>query len=315
MTKTDYIVDIVFPATSVSAGEILEIKKYVQNLGLKPRILLEKKTTPRKNFNCALANFSAQDRFNQLYQALENHDSKVVWCGRGGYSSGDLLPFFAKAKPIKQNKIFIGFSDITSITTFLQQSWGWKTICAPMLVQLIENPKLPVNKKSEKEILDLIFGRKNEFEYDLISLNKTKSKNIKTEITGGCLSVMTGHFGGNFQIDFADKILFLEDVEEAGEKLDRYFRQIIEVILSTKKKPKAILLGEFSYGIKDKFIKQNIATAIQNLIARIEELKLEIPVFQAKDVLGHSDKMRTLVLGVESEIDIKKASLKVTIHN
>jgi len=315
MVKKDTIVDVVFPATSGTAGEVLEIKNYLEKLGLSPRILLEKQTTPRKNSNCALANFSAQNRFNQLYQALENTDSTVVWCGRGGYSAGDLLPYLAKTKPIKQNKIFIGFSDITSISTFLQQSWGWKTICAPVLLQVIENGKLPVNKKAEKEILDLVFSRKTEFEYGLIALNKTKNKNIKTEITGGCLSVLCGHFGGDFQINFADKILFLEDVGEEGEKLDRYFRQIIEVILKIKKKPQAILLGEFCYGIKDKFAKQNITAAIKNLIAKIDEFKLDIPVFQAKDALGHSDKMRPLVLGVKSDIDVKKLSLKLMIKN
>jgi muramoyltetrapeptide carboxypeptidase len=308
--KKEDIVDIVFPATSATKEEISEIKKYLQNLGLKPRILLEKQVTPRTNLNCSLSHFSAKARFDQLYQALSGNNSTIVWCGRGGYSAGDLLPYLSKAKPIKQNKIFIGFSDITSISVFLQQNWGWKIACAPVLMQLIKNGKLPVNKKSEKEILDFILGKKTEFEYDLTPLNKTK-KNIKTEITGGCLSVMNGHFGGNYQIDFADKILFLEDIEESGEKLDRYFRQIIEVILNTGKKPQAILLGEFCYGIKDKFTKQNIETAIQNLIARIAEFKLEIPVFKAKD-LGHSDKMRTLILGAESEIDVKKCQLKVT---
>ena len=307
--KIGDIIDIIFPATSGSIQEISAIKKYLQNLGLKPRILLEKKTTPRKNLNSALSNFSALGRFEQLYQALENPDSKLVWCGRGGYSAGDLLPYLSKAKAIEQNKMLIGFSDFTSISTFLQQNWNWKTIQAPVLMQLIQNGKLPVNKKSEKEILDLIFAkginRKTDFEYGLIALNKTKTKNIKTEIVGGCLSVLSGHFGGDFQINFADKILFLEDIEESGEKLDRYFRQIIEVILKTKKKPQAILLGEFTYGIKDKFFKENVETAIQNLIARIDEFKLEIPVFQSQDALGHSDKMRPLILGVKSEINSK----------
>jgi muramoyltetrapeptide carboxypeptidase len=181
-------------------------------------------------------------------------------------------------------------------------------------MQLIENGKLPVNKKSEKEILDLIFGKKTEFEYGLIALNKVKSKNIKAAITGGCLSVFSGHFGGDFQIDFADKILFLEDVEESGERLDRYFRQIIEVILKTKKKPAAILLGEFCFCYdqtdkSQKFFKANVETAIKNLVARIDDLRLEIPVFQAQDALGHSDKMRPLVLGVDGEIDVKKNQL------
>ena len=309
MIKVGNIVDIVFPSTSCNEQEVLEIKYYLQNLNLIPRILLEEKTTPRTNTNCSLSNFSAMARFQQLYEALQSPDSKLVWCGRGGYSAGDLLTFLADAKPIKQNKMFIGFSDITSIANFLQQNWGWQIICAPLPMQLIKNGKLPVNKKSENELLDLIFGRIADFKYDLIALNKATSENITAEIIGGCLSVISGHFGGDFQINFANKILFLEDVEESGEKIDRYFRQIIEVILKTKQKPTAILLGEFCYGIKDNFARQNIEQAIKNLVARILELKLEIPVFQAKDKLGHSDQMRPLILGVKSHIDIDKNQL------
>jgi len=309
MTKKHNIIDIVFPATSCNKQEVLEIKNYLHNLNLVPRILFEEKTTPRTNSHCSLSNFSAQSRFKQLYEALKSKDSKLVWCGRGGYSSGDLLPLLAKAKPIEQNKMFIGFSDITSISTFLQQNWGWKIICAPLPMQLIKNGKLPVNKKSERELLDLIFGKKISFKYDLIALDKVVTKNIKAEIVGGCLSVLSGHFGGNFQINFADKILFLEDVDESGEKLDRYFRQIIEVILKTKQKPKAILLGEFCYGILDKFLIQNIDLAIKNFISKIEGLKLNIPVFKAKDELGHSDKMRPLIFGVKSEINVDNNQL------
>jgi muramoyltetrapeptide carboxypeptidase len=311
MIKKHNIVDIIFPATSCSEQDILEIKNYLQNINLLPRIFFEKNTTPRTNLNCLLSNFSAKSRFEQLYEALKSPDSNLVWCGGGGYSSGDILPLLARAKKIKQNKMFIGFSDITSILVFLQQNWGWQTICAPLPMQLIKNGKMPVNKDSEQEIINLIFGKITNFKYDLFALNKI-TKNIEAEITGGCLSVMCGHFGSNFQIEFADKILFLEDMEESGERLDRYFRQIIEVILKTKKSPQAILLGEFCYGIKDKFLRQNIDKAIINFIARIEEFKLDIPVFKAKDGLGHSDKMRPLILGAKSKIDISKNQLAVS---
>ena len=77
------------------------------------------------------------------------------------------------------------------------------------------------------------------------------------------------------------------------------------MILKNKKKPQAILFGEFTYGIKDKFLIQNVELAIKNLIDRIDELNLEIPVFKSKDALGHSDKMRPLILGVKSEINSK----------
>src|SRR5262249_49616732 len=105
-------------------------------------------------------------------------------------------------------------------------------------------------------------------------------------------------------INFAEKILFLEDEGEDGERLDRYFRQIIEVILKTKKLPSAILLGNFTqpnpHGNPQE---KNVKIAIQKLIERIEETKLKIPVFIAKDKnLGHASNMRPLMLGSKSTI-------------
>lgn len=308
--KKHDIVDIVFPATCCFEDEIEQIKNYIKSLGLTPRILEEKHTTPKKTNNCALPTYSAKARFKQLYQALKNPQSKLVWCARGGYGSADLLPLLRKAQPIKQNKMFIGFSDLTSIASFLQDEWGWQIVYGPMPIQLIKNGKLKVNKKSCQEIVDIIFGKKTKFSYNLISLNPTPKKPISTEIAGGCLSVLAGNCGGNGQINFADKILFLEDIEETAEKLDRYFFQIIQIILKTKKPPAAILLGEFDYGIKDKIFKANIKIAIKKLIENIAENNLKIPVFQAKEALGHSDKMHTVMLGVKSIIDTKKLLLQ-----
>ena len=57
--------------------------------------------------------------------------------------------FLAKAKKIKQNKLFIGFSDITSIANFLQDKWGWKIIAAPVLLQLANNE---ITKSAETEL-------------------------------------------------------------------------------------------------------------------------------------------------------------------
>ena len=302
MVKKGDIVDIISPASSCTKEEISQIKNYITSIGFVPRILFEEDMILRSKLDGSFALTPSAIRFKQLYQALKNSDSKLIWCTKGGYGSGDLLPFLASAKSILQTKMFIGFSDITSISTFLQQSWGWQVVCGPMLIQMIDGGKLTVNKKSQQELLNLIFNKKNNLKYDLTALNNAKFSNIKAEIVGGCLSVLAGHFGGDFQIDFADKILFLEDVDESGEKLDRYFRQIVEVILKTKKKPKAILLGEFGYGIKDKIKQKNITHSFERFSSRIDEFKLNIPVFKTKIFLGHSDKMMPLILGGKSEV-------------
>lgn len=309
------IVDIVLPATPLTITQTKAVKKYLeQKLELKPRIFLEEnetKISPSLTTNeFPLA--SAEMRFEQLYKALGS-DSKIVWCARGGYGSGDLLPFLAKAKKIIQTKIFIGFSDIVSIATFLQQEWGWQILCAPVLIQLANDH---ITLDATQELEDIIFGRKNLLTYNLTSLQpqiKLPKKSIDAKITGGCLSVICGHFGGQYQIDFANKILFLEDEGEDGERLDRYFRQIIEVILKTNRKPKAILLGNFlEANIYGSPKANNINIAIKRFIEKIERFKLKIPVFEVKEKnLGHSKNMRPLILGLKAELNPGKKLLKL----
>ena len=149
------IVDIIFPATCCTEKEISEIKNYViDELQLYPRILLEDEVTPttpahEDNF---LPSYPAQKRFEQLYQALIS-DSKIIWCARGGYGSGDLLPLLANSKKVTQNKLFIGFSDITSINNFLQEQWHWQTLTAPLLYQLSNKM---VSKESADELKALL---------------------------------------------------------------------------------------------------------------------------------------------------------------
>ena len=300
--KQNDFIDIISIGTACNQDEIKKIKKLVEGFGLKPQIFLEKATTSTKAVSHEFPSFKAETRFAQLKKAAENPESQIIWNTRGGYGSADILPFLKKLPKPKQPKIFIGFSDVVSVATLLQQEWGWKIICAPMLVQLALNK---VSKKSEKAILDLLFGKISKLEYRLKILNSVASvKSIKSVTTGGCISVLAGNFGTKNQLDWHNKILFLEDEGEDGERLERYFNQIVTIMVEQKKLPKAILLGNFLEANPHGTPKgKNIAMAIEKFVQKIAGSKLKIPVYAEKSgVLGHSKNMMPLVLGCETVI-------------
>ena len=299
--KLGDVVDIISPATACTQDEIAKIKKFVKKIGLLPRVFLEEKLTLKKPVSHEFPSFAAKQRFQQLKNSIENSESKIIWCTRGGYGSADLLPFLQKMKKPKNQKIFIGFSDLVSVTTFLQQEWNWQVICAPMLSQIVLNK---VSKKSEKAILDLIFGKAKELKYKLEPLNNFTKTTINSEITGGCISVLAGNFGTKNQIDWKNKILFLEDEGEDGERLDRYFNQITTIIIEQKKSPQAILLGNFLEANPHGTPKaKNIKLAIEKFVERIYENNLKIPIFTEKSkCLGHSKNIMPLILGCKNTI-------------
>ncbi|OFW80635.1 MAG: hypothetical protein A2887_00550 [Alphaproteobacteria bacterium RIFCSPLOWO2_01_FULL_40_26] len=322
MLKKNDIVDIVSPSTPCTFDEIQKIKNYVKKIGFTPRIFLEKETAIKKSQSHEFASIAAETRFEQLKEAIENPHSKIIWCTRGGYGSAEILPFLMKMKKPKKPKIFIGFSDISSLNIFLIQQWGWKVVSAPMLVQLALEK---VSKKSEKAILDLVFGKNKELKYKLDSLNGPRnecgvtrfwsytqnnvtphSRNNVTPhllrglIVGGCISVVSAHFGTQNQIDWNKKILFLEDEGEDGERLDRYFHQIAIIIKESEKKPAAILLGNFLEANPHGAPKaKNIEIAIKKFSGKLGN----IPLFIEKSkCLGHSKNMMPLVLGTDAKI-------------
>lgn len=286
LRKND-VVDVVSPGTACTKSEMKSIKEFLAKAGLQAHVFLENETTLKEKPNHEFPSFAAATRFEQFKKAVKNPKSKIIWCARGGYGSAELVSFLRKMKKPKNPKIFIGFSDISSLNKILIEEWGWSVVVAPVLAQIVLKK---VSDKSQKAILDFIFGKTKELKYQL-----NNSAKIKGEITGGCISVLAGSFGTKNQIDWKNKILFLEDEGEDGERLDRYFFQLVSIMNEQKKFPKAVLLGNFleanPHGTPQA---KNIEMAIKRFVKNLGK----IPLFEEKSkCLGHSKNMMPLVLG------------------
>ena len=302
--KKGDIVDVISPATACNKEEILQIKNLLKENGLRANIFFEKETTLSKKQDHEFSSFAAKDRFLQFKNSVENSNSKIVWCSRGGYGSDEILSFLEKMPKPKNKKIFIGFSDISSLNKILIEKWNWQVVSAPVLVQMTYKKVL---ENSQKAIFDLIFGKTKLLKYQLISLNKLPVKLKPTIVTGGCISVLSGSFGTKNQLDWKNKILFLEDEGESGERLDRYFKQIISIILEQKKFPAAIILGNFLESNPHGSVKaKNIEIAFEKFAKNLTEKNIKIPLLLEKShCLGHSKNMLPLILGKEIEINGK----------
>ncbi len=299
LTNND-IVDVVSLGTACTLDEFKKIKDFIRKIDLQPRIFLEKELALKKITSHEFPSFKASQRFEQFKKAVES-EAKIIWCARGGYGSAEILPFLAKMQKPKQQKIFIGFSDISALNNFLIEQWNWQVITAPMLAQIVLNM---VSEKSVAAIFDLIFGKKTELKYQLNKLNLVKTTFPTSIVTGGCLSVLAGQFGTKNQLNWQDKILFLEDEGEDGERLDRYFYQLVEIMMEQKKFPHAIVLGNFLQANPHGTPKaKNIKIAIEKLTQNLTEKKLKIALFCEKtNCLGHAKNMLPLILGTEAKI-------------
>lgn len=291
MSDQKLLLDII----SVSTPTMLESNKKIFNLlnkyNIKYNFFNENSLTLLEPTNNLFSTTSPQDRFKNFQLASENPVSKILWSISGGYGSADILPYLYTMPKPSFSKILIGFSDMVTISSFVNANWGWKIICAPMLNQMINNK---ISQNSQTAIFDLILGKIKTLNYQL-NLLSGEPQGIESEIVGGCLSVLINNFCTRNQLDWRNKILFLEDIGEDGERLDRYFTQIANVIIENNNRPKAILLGNFYDNNEFGKVKSNkIDFAIERFCKKLPN----ITIWQEKTFsLGHSFNQMPIILG------------------
>ena len=207
-----------------------------------------------------------------------------------------------------QKKLFIGYSDLTNIANFIVKHWQWPVLMAPMLNCLI---KQKVSQNSLEKLFTFLNNKKNKLTYNINYLAGKKTNNpLSGKLVGGCLSVLSASFGTNYQLDFYRKIILLEDINEEGEKLDRYFTQLLHIFNNTKYLPKAIILGNFTQNFNETQIK-NVNFAINIFANNLQKYHPNILLLQeSSNVLGHSYEMLPIVLGEKITIHLQNSTLK-----
>lgn len=296
--KKNSIVDIIAPASGMADKFILEkVKTLLTNWQLIPRI-----SSDLFGLDLLCAN-NDEKRFHQLKDALFNSTSDAIWCLRGGYGCTRLIPSLLKLTAPEKCKLFIGFSDITALHLFLQEKWHWQTLHAPTLNQVTHHLIEPENTNELKEI---IFNQLHQLIYSLKPYHQpTNSLDlIEIPITGGNLSLIQTSLGTDWQIETKDKILFLEEVNEAAYRIARMLEHLQQsgILIHVK----VLLLGNFTFATKPAEEKK-----IQEVLERFAQ-KQNFPVLRCPDI-GHGKKNRCLPLGTPSLLDLNKNLLTIKI--
>lgn len=185
---------------------------------------------------------SLQYRLNHFEEAI-NSEADILLCYRGGYGSQHLIPHLVKLPKPRREKILIGYSDITALNLFLNKHWGWKTVHALGAKEAIRTEKSTENLQ---QLVTLLTAPQPYIELPLQDkLNDvTYAEGVSGEVIGGNLSMIIGGLATGWQIDVQGKILYLEDVNEAGYRVDRMLDHLWQANILTK--VKALIFGDFS---------------------------------------------------------------------
>ncbi len=254
---------------------------------------------------------SDRERVQDLHEMFLDDEIKAIMAIRGGYGSGRLLKFLDYKLIHSHPKIFQGYSDITSLLIGIHQKTGLITFHGPVAVSTFSDYTrscfFNVLTKSEPagEIADAPFNE------NLQSTNRvwTIKSGIGTgPLTGGNLTLICATLGTPYEIETEGRILFIEDVGEEPNDLDRYLTHLdnagkLEVCAGiifdrmSAVKPSDYKPGYYSYLSKEEIIGDRLS-------------KYNIPACLGSS-LGHVANKPTLPLGVKAQLDADSGRLSL----
>jgi muramoyltetrapeptide carboxypeptidase len=142
---------------------------------------------------------------------------------RGGYGSVQLLPLLDRDHLAANPKLFIAYSDNTSILSFLTCQCGMTALHGPMLDRRLSRGAAGYDESSFVALLQ--GGRSLQMAPD--GLLVLRDGDASGRLFGGTLTQLVASLGTPYAFDPPPGcILFLEDVNERPYKLDRMLTQL-----------------------------------------------------------------------------------------
>ena len=207
-------VAITAPSSPVSDEKLETSVESIKFLGLDPIVM------PSCHMAHGYLAGPDKQRADDINTAFADKDIKGIFCLRGGYGTTRLLPLL-DFEMVKINpKIFIGYSDISSLHFNINQKSGLVTFHGPMpttdyrVHEGFTNDSLRTCLFAPEK-LKTIGNPEGE---EIITLREGYAKGT---LVGGNLSLMAGTLGSPYEIDTKGKILFIEDVDEMPFRLDK----------------------------------------------------------------------------------------------
>ena len=165
---------------------------------------------------------SAQRRTQELEEMFVREEVRAILCARGGYGSNYLLERLDIEKIKAHPKIFVGYSDLTALLTYLTDSAGLVTFHGPMVAKDFGHAG-GVDLHSWEGAL----GGTSEWTLDADAEVKTLVPGTaEGTLYGGCLSILVASLGTPYEIRTAGTILFIEDIAAKPYQIDRMLMQL-----------------------------------------------------------------------------------------
>jgi muramoyltetrapeptide carboxypeptidase len=291
-------IGIVAPASNIQRGPLEAGCETLRALGYKP-LYLDSIFDQDLYFAG-----SVERRARELEEMFERDDVQGIVCARGGYGANYLLSKLNPQKIVPHPKIFVGYSDITTLLTCFTDSAGMVTFHGPMVTKDFSHAD-GVDLASWEAAL----GGSSSWTISLADDSGGKpwvEGSAEGILYGGCLSILAASLGTAHEIRTAGTILFLEDIAAKPYQIDRMLMQL--KMAGKLKDVKGIIFGEMIDCVQA----ANQGYTLEEVVLRVIG-DLGVPVAYGLRS-GHVSRQNiTLPIGVRAALTVRSAAVTLNI--
>jgi muramoyltetrapeptide carboxypeptidase len=294
--RTGDTIGIVAPASNVNQADLEAGCEALRRAGYRPFYL---ESILQQDLYFA---GSVDRRARELEEMFVRDDIRAIVCARGGYGANYLLEALEFEKIKAHPKVFIGYSDITSLLTYFADTASFVTFHGPMAAKEWAHEG-GVDLASWQAAVSNTAPWDVPLNAGVSGINDGEAEGV---LYGGCLSILVASLGTPYEIETAGTILFLEDVAAKPFQIDRMLMQL--KLAGCLDDVRGIVFGEMLDCVQT----ANQGYTLQEVVTRIVG-DLGIPVaFGVKS--GHVTSGNiTLPFGVQAKLTVRngQAVLKI----
>jgi len=252
-----------------------------------------------------------RERAADLMGMFLNRSIKAIICLRGGYGAARLLPRLDYPLIRAHPKIFVGYSDITSLHCAFLLKAGLVSFHGPMMNSDFVRPDLPkfTGDCFFRTVMNPLPPGSICQGYSRKTVSIWRRGMAKGPLIGGNLSILLASLGTPYCPDFKGRILFFEDLNEEPYRFDRMLTQLLNAGLLQQVAGIAVGLNRDCHDPKADQTRDYRQTVDDVLRERL--LPLKVPIVAGLP-FGHFPLNATLPLGIQATLDARAGDLLIT---
>lgn len=286
--KIGDIIGVVAPSNPIIGDNVEELKK-AKDIAEKNGFQV--KFSKHIYSNTCGYSATAQEKAEDINEMFQDKDVKMIWCAKGGENSNTTFEYL-NYKTIRENpKIICGYSDAASLTNMITAKTGLVTFNGTNFKTIATDETDYSFQEALKRFVEgsLELGRKNE-EYRTIQEGQ-----VEGELIGGNLSIIKGMIVGKYQLNFENKILFLEEfgLETSPALANNYLYHMKQNGVFDQ--IKGLWIGTYQHESR---------ISLEQIVLDTIGKQAKFPIIQSSN-FGHIETKTVIPIGTKARIDTK----------